>query len=113
MARSRHLAWRMKMALTRRLNRATIPLRRGYYVDGRGRAWIARLPDVLRRSLGLDDDLAVGSRRIEIGGGPHAQSGYLHVDVDAGGSHLEALAPAWALPFEDGFAEEILSIHSL
>jgi SAM-dependent methyltransferase len=109
----RPLAGRVLRTLSRLLNRATIPLRRSYYLEGRGGAWIPRLPRSVGHRLGLDDPEAVGSRRIEIGGGPHAQPGYLHVDVDAGASHLEALAPAWSLPFEDDFADEILAIHSL
>jgi SAM-dependent methyltransferase len=67
----------------------------------------------VRRKLGLDDLSAVGSRRIEIGGGPFPQAGYIHVDVDRGARHLEAFGPAWDLPFPDGWATEVLAVHSL
>jgi ubiquinone/menaquinone biosynthesis C-methylase UbiE len=67
----------------------------------------------VRAVLGLDDASAVGSRRLEIGGGPHAQPGYLHVDLDKGAHHLEWIAPAWALPLPDAWASEIVAIHIL
>jgi SAM-dependent methyltransferase len=89
------------------------PLRRRYYRHGAGRRVISRLPAAARRKLGLDDGSAVGSRKIEIGGGPFPQAGYIHVDVDRRARHLEAFAPAWDLPFPDGWATEILAIHSL
>jgi SAM-dependent methyltransferase len=98
---------------TRAAQRLLIPLRRRYYCGGRGRALVQRLPVGIRRKAGLDDDAAVGSRKIEIGCGPFPQEGYIHVDVDPGARHLEAFAPAWQLPFPDGFAEEIVAIHSL
>jgi SAM-dependent methyltransferase len=93
--------------------RLIIPLRRRYYRDGFAAAVVARIPPRLRRKLGLDDEQAVGSRRIEIGPGPFPQPGYLHVDVDSGARHLEAFGPAWRLPFPDGFAREIVAVHSL
>jgi len=82
-------------------------------VRGRGRRLVRALPPPLRQLLGLDDDGAVGSRRLEIGGGRYARAGYIHVDVDPGAGHLEAVAPAWSLPFPDSWAEEVLAIHSL
>jgi SAM-dependent methyltransferase len=94
-------------------HRLTIPLRRRYYCDGFAAGAIARISPRVRRKLGLDDEQAVGSRRIEIGSGPFAQPGFLHVDVDPGARHLEARAPAWQLPFSDDFAQEIVAIHSL
>jgi methyltransferase family protein len=95
-------------------HRLMIPVRRRYYHSGGiAAAAIRRLPKRLRRRLGLDDESAVGSRRIEIGSGPFPQRGYLHVDLDPGARHLEAFAPAWRLPFPDDWAEEIVAIHSL
>jgi predicted SAM-dependent methyltransferase len=82
-------------------------------VDRSGAAVVQRLPAAARRQLGFDDGSAVGSRRIEIGCGPFPQPGYLHVDVDPEARHLEAFAPAWQLPFADGYADEIVAIHSL
>jgi SAM-dependent methyltransferase len=91
--------------------RGLIPLRRRYYTgDARG---VALVPKRLRERLGLDDEAARGTRKIEIGGGPYAQAGYLHVDVDPGAEHLEVVAAAWDLPFPDGWATEILSVHQL
>jgi SAM-dependent methyltransferase len=95
------------------VHRLTVPLRRRYYAGGFATSAVTRLPGRLRRRLGLDDESAVGSRRIEIGCGPFPQAGYLHVDVDPGARHLEAFAPAWRLPFPDDFAEEIVAVHSL
>lgn len=94
-------------------HRLSTPLRRGYYRRRGGAAMVPRLPAPLLRRLGLDDPSAVGSRRIEVGGGPFPQKGYIHVDIDPRARHLEAFAPAWKLPFPDGWAEEILAIHSL
>ncbi len=51
--------------------------------------------------------------RVEIGGGPFPEPGYVHVDADRRSSHLEHVAPAWALPFADGTVEEILAVHVL
>jgi SAM-dependent methyltransferase len=93
------------------VKRGLIPLRRRYYT--RGSAALDVAPRRLRSRLGLDDATAQGSRKIEIGGGPHAQAGYLHVDVDPTAHHLEAVAEAWSLPFPDDWATEILSIHQL
>jgi SAM-dependent methyltransferase len=95
------------------VHRLSTPLRRRYYCDGNGASVVSRLPAAIRRKLGLDDASAVGSRKIEVGGGPFPQAGYIHVDVDRRARHLEALAPAWKLPFPDGWATEILAIHSL
>ena len=78
----------------RLLQRATAPVRRGYYVSGSRRDAIERLPPSLRTLIGLDDPSAIGSRRVEIGGGPHAQRGYLHIDIDPSAHHLEWVAPA-------------------
>jgi SAM-dependent methyltransferase len=74
---------------------------------------IARLPAPLREGLGLDDESAIGSRKLEIGGGPHAQRGYLHVDIDPGAHHLEWVAAAWNLPLPDGWASEVIAVHAL
>jgi SAM-dependent methyltransferase len=93
------------------IKRGLIPLRRRYYTTGVSAVVI--LPRAVRDKLGFDDATARGSRKIEIGGGPYAQSGYLHVDIDPSARHLEALAEAWDLPFPDGWATEILSIHQL
>jgi predicted SAM-dependent methyltransferase len=94
-------------------HRLSAPLRRAYYVRQGGTGLIERFPRPLRRKLGLDDSFAVGSRRLEIGGGPFPQEGYIHVDVDRGARHLEAFAPAWKLPFPDRWASEIVAVHSL
>jgi len=97
----------------RLVNRVSVPLRRGYYLEGRGGSAVRRLPAAARRLLGLDDPSAVGSRRIEIGGGFYAQPGYIHVDVLPGAAHLELRARAESLPFPDGWAEEVLAVHML
>jgi SAM-dependent methyltransferase len=93
------------------VKRALVPLRRRYYT--RGSRLVKLAPERLRSRLGFDDRSALGTRRIEIGGGPYAQPGYLHVDVDPEARHLEAVAEAWDLPFPDDWATEILSIHQL
>jgi SAM-dependent methyltransferase len=95
------------------LRRGLVRVRRRYYADGTGRRGVAKLPARLRRRLQLDDDSAVGSHRIEVGGGPYALPGHLHVDVDPRSGHLEAVAPAWSLPFPDAWAIEIVAIHAL
>jgi SAM-dependent methyltransferase len=104
---------RIARRLFRALQRGTVPLRRAYYLDDPGGQAVARLPHGVRALLGLDDDSAIGSRRLEIGGGPHAQRGFLHVDIDPGAHHLEWVAPAWALPVPDGWATEIAAVHAL
>ena len=105
---------RMPASVAKRLaRRLLVPVRRRYYCGGKGQALVQRLPVGIRRKAGLDDDAAVGSRRIEIGCGPFPQAGYIHVDVDPGARHIEAFAPAWRLPFPDEFAEEIVAVHSL
>lgn len=95
------------------MGHALARVRRRYYVERRNQSVVAALPEAARHRIGLDDPSAVASRRIEVGGGPHALSGHIHVDVDPGADHLEAVAPAWQLPFPDGWATEIVSIHSL
>jgi Methyltransferase domain len=110
---SRRRGFSVARAGFRMLQRATVGLRRRYYVDGRGGRAVAALPQGLRAVIGLDDESAIGSRRLEIGGGPHAQRGHLHVDIDPGAHHLEWVAPAWDLPLPDGWATEISAIHAL
>jgi SAM-dependent methyltransferase len=97
-------------AVTRR---PLLSLRRRYYAEGWARGVLERIPSAVRARLGLDDESARWTRRIEIGAGPHPQRGYLHVDVDTNARHLEVRAPAWRLPFPNDWASEILSIHSL
>jgi len=94
------------------VRRVTIPLRRAYYVEQP--YWtrlVSALPGRARKRIGLDDVRAVGSRRLELGAGPHPQAGYIHLDVDWGSNHLEGIAPAWNLPFPDGWAQELVAIH--
>lgn len=99
-------AWRRRKA------RMEAHLRWHYYV--RRRTWLRFLfPRPLVRSFDLTDASAVGSRRLEVGGGPYGQAGYIHVDIDPRAKHLEALAPAWRLPFPNDWAQEVLSIHAL
>jgi SAM-dependent methyltransferase len=105
--------FRLARAAFRTLQRLTVPLRRAYYLHRHGARAVRLLPGPLRSALGLDDESAIGSRRLEIGGGPHAQRGYLHVDLDRGAHHLEWIAPAWELPLPDAWASEILAIHIL
>jgi hypothetical protein len=104
---------RLAQAGFRALQRSTVRVRRDYYLSGRGREIIERLPGSARALLGLDDESAIGSTRLEIGGGPHAQRGFLHVDIDAAAHHLEWIAPAWDLPLSDGSITEISAIHAL
>ena len=106
-------AFKAARAGFRGLQRSTVRLRRAYYLEGRGRKAVARLPRPVREVVGLDDESAIGSRKIEIGGGPHAQKGYVHVDIDPGAHHLEFKAAAWNLPFPDDWATEIVAVHAL
>lgn len=96
----------------RGLNRGTVSLRRSYYM-GDGAATIPWLPDRLARPLGLEDFSAIGTRRIEIGPGPYPTPGFLHMDIEPWGPHLEAIGPMWALPFPNDWAIEIRAIHAL
>jgi hypothetical protein len=84
-----------------------IALRRRHYVQKRP------LPFWLRARLGLDDDEAYATRRIEVGGGPHPQRGFVHVDNDPNAAHLEALTDAWELPIDDEWAEQLIAVHVL
>lgn len=95
------------------LQRTTLPLRRSYYLNGGATGIVRVLPSTARAAVGLDDPSAIGSRKIEVGGGPHALPGHIHVDIDPGAHHLEAIAPAWELPFDDGWGESITAIHAL
>jgi SAM-dependent methyltransferase len=106
------------MRLSKRLIRPAVrrwlvTLRKRYYVAGAGAWLVGLLSQRLRTRLGFEDEGARFTRRIELGAGPYPRPGYLHVDIDPHAPHLEALAPAWALPFPDGWATEILSIHAL
>jgi SAM-dependent methyltransferase len=110
---ARPRGFRLARAAFRGLQRITRPARRRYYLSGAGRWAVNALPAGVRGVLGLDDPSAVGSTRLEIGGGPHAQRGFLHVDIDPGAHHLEWVAPAWKLPMPDGWASEIVAVHAL
>jgi SAM-dependent methyltransferase len=110
---SRPRGFGLARAAFRGLQRVTVHARRRYYLSGRGGWIVGLLPRGVRNVLGLDDPSAIGSTRLEIGGGPHAQRGFLHVDIDPGAHHLEWVAPAWSLPLEDGWATEIVAVHAL
>jgi SAM-dependent methyltransferase len=110
---ARPRGFRLARAAFRGLQRLTVPLRRRYYLTGKGRRPIGLLPGRVREVLGLDDLTAIGSTRLEIGGGPHAQRGFLHVDIDPGAHHLEWVAPAWSLPLPDDWATEVVAVHAL
>lgn len=99
--------------VTTAINRGARPLRWRYYVDRQATGLVARLPRRIRRGLGLDDDGALQGRRIEIGAGPYPTPGFVHVDVAPDADHLEARAFGDALPFGDGWATELLTIHML
>lgn len=94
-------------------NRATVPLRHWYYVGGGHTRLAGALPARLGCLLGLEDGAAVGTRRIEIGPGPHPTPGYLHMDISPLEPHLEAIGPMWDLPFPDHWASEIRAIQCL
>ena len=89
--------------------------RRGLAIAARRRHYIRkrRMPVWLGARFGLDDDEAYRTRRIEIGGGPHPQRGFVHIDNDPSAAHLEALTDAWDLPIEDDWAEELIAVHVL
>ncbi len=106
---TRHLMRARGAAAARLLARA----RWRYYVGAKDRRIVATMPVALRERVGLADEAAIGSRRIEVGSGRYAQAGYVHVDVDPRAGHVEAIAPAWRLPFPDAWATEVLAIHSL
>jgi predicted SAM-dependent methyltransferase len=110
---ARPRGFRVARTAFRLVQRLTVPVRRRFYLDGSGRGAIERLPSFARSAVGLDDPSAIGSTKVEIGGGPHAQRGFLHVDIDPGAHHLEWVAPAWKLPLQSGFASEIVAIHAL
>jgi SAM-dependent methyltransferase len=110
---ARPRGFRLARAIFRVVQRLTVPVRRRLYLTGGGRRTAARLPTALKDALGLDDPSAIGSTRLEIGGGPHAQRGFLHVDIDPGAHHLEWVAPAWSLPLPDGWATEVVAVHAL
>jgi hypothetical protein len=101
-----------RQPLRRAKRRALRSVRKGYYVGGRG--FFDRIvTDGWRMRLGLDDNVAINTRRIEVGSGGRPTPGYLHVDLDPEAPHLEICAPAWDLPFPDAWADEILANHSL
>ena len=115
LATMRGVARRGRNNLRRARMRLGAPLRRAYYTQPEApvaRA-VRRLPASIRNRLGADDPTAIGSRRLEIGSGVRPQPGYIHVDVDALAPHVEAFAPAHELPFPNGWASEVVAIHSL
>jgi SAM-dependent methyltransferase len=87
-----------------------MPLRRAM-AKGQA-AWVSRLPDSLRTRLDLNGG-RVNPLRVEIGPGGAPTTGYVHVDSDRRARHLEHVAPAWDLPFDDASVEEILAVHVL
>lgn len=93
------------------VHRASIPLRRNRYVGERDFNLLSK--GFVGRALELDDETAVGSRRIEIGSGPYPRPGFLHIDIGADARHLEFKTDAWQLPFPSDWASEISAIHSL
>jgi SAM-dependent methyltransferase len=102
----------VRLRLHRTKRQTLRSVRKRYYVDGR-RSFGRVATDRWRTRLGLDDEAAIGARRIEVGSGARPTPGYVHVDVDPEAPHLEACAPAWDLPFSDAWADEILASHSL
>jgi SAM-dependent methyltransferase len=110
---ARPRGFRVARGAFRLLQRLTVPARRRYYLTGAGHRLVGLLPPGVRRVVGMDDTSAIGGTRLEIGGGPHAQRGFLHVDIDPGAHHLEWVAPAWRLPLPDGWATEIVAVHAL
>lgn len=87
--------------------------RRSYYAGRLPPQLVSALPVRIRRQLQLDLVPPRGVRRIEIGSGSRPQPGYLHVDSNRRSRHTEFFAKAWDLPFVDGWADEILSVHVL
>jgi GT2 family glycosyltransferase/SAM-dependent methyltransferase len=87
-----------------------VPVRRAVAAGGAG--WVALLPSRLRSRLDLDGDV-IDPLRVEIGGGEFPTPGYVHVDADRRARHVEYLAAAWELPFEDGSVHEIRAVHVL
>ncbi len=109
-----HVVREAREILSKAGSRGTVPLRRRYYTRAKSSSgWVRRLPAWLRRWLGLDDDAAIASRRIEIGPGLHPTPGHLHIDIDPWSPHLEAIAPMWDLPLPADWASEIRAIHTL
>jgi SAM-dependent methyltransferase len=101
--------WRR--AAANALHRFGVPIRRKYYVGGHAPTGFAS--SLAGRVFGLDDASAVGSRRIEIGGGPYPRPGFIHVDIDPASRHLEYRALASKLPFPTNWATLISAIHVL
>ncbi|MDQ3849361.1 MAG: hypothetical protein M3296_01920 [Actinomycetota bacterium] len=99
--------------ISQALTRAALPLRRVYYATGKRPPGLTLLPRRAQSLLGLDDPTAVGSRRVEIGGGAYSLKGFIHVDIWPYSPHVEYVAPAWDLPFPEDWAEELVAIHSL
>lgn len=89
-------------------------LRKAYYIDQS--SWTAaldQLPAAVRRTVGLTDEEARTSHRIELGAGVYPQPGFVHFDSDWSANHLEAITSAWSLPVPDGWAREIVAVHML
>jgi SAM-dependent methyltransferase len=100
----------------RRVGRAVVatlgtPLRVRAYRSPNAR-WLRSLPTPLRRRWRLETP-SPGSRRIEVGSGWNPQPGYIHVDLDPDSSKVDLLVPGHTLPFQDGWADELLSVHMI
>jgi predicted SAM-dependent methyltransferase len=88
-----------------------VPIRRRYYRHGQFR-WLQKLPWKLKKHLGLEEP-PLDQIRLEIGAGGQPQRGYLHLDVDRNGWHLEFVRGADRLPFADNSVQEIYASHVL
>jgi hypothetical protein len=74
--------------------------------------WLRSIPTPIRRWWRLEVPLP-GSRRIEVGSGWNPQPGYVHVDVDPDSRKVDLLVSGHSLPFGDGWADEVLSVHMI
>lgn len=74
--------------------------------------WLRPLPGPLRRWLRLEVP-SPGSRRIEVGSGWNPLPGYIHVDIDPDSFKVDLLVRGHVLPFQDSWADEVLSVHMI
>jgi hypothetical protein len=105
---------RLQGALLRLVRGFTMRVRKAYYIDQP--SWsvaLALLPVRIRSKVGLTDEDARTSHRVEIGAGIYPQPGFVHFDADWTANHLEARTNAWSLPVPDGWAREIVAVHLL
>lgn len=100
------------LARRRYWRRARLAMRRPVLLSAARRPGL--VPDsVLGRLLGAETAAALEARRVEIGSGIFAASGFLHLDDNPTLASLDLRSDAGRIPLPTGWAHEMLAVHVL